>query len=282
MRFESPLVRATLVRRYKRFFADVTLDNGTPAVAHVANTGAMTGLANPGATVWLAPNTSPTAKLPWRWNLTELRHNDAPLYVGINTAWPNRVAEEAIRENRIPQLANYTSLRREVAYHDNSRIDLLLEDTPDTPDSTGAPAQTSTTAARPPCYVEVKNVHLAHGATALFPDAVTTRGSKHLAALTAMVAAGARAVQLFVIQRADVATFAPAWHIDPTYATALVNAHKSGVEIYAWVASVTLTDITLSHPIPIDLTQPPTHKAPSQKPAPVKPARSSKRATPQR
>lgn len=232
MRFAHPLVHGTLIRRYKRFLADIRLDDGQEVTAHLANSGAMLGTSTPGIEVWLSPANSPTRKLAWSWELCRV---DGAL-VGVNTAWPNLVAAEGVTEGKIPELAGYDSLRREVKYGRNSRIDLLLE----APD-------------RPPCYVEVKNVHLKRGDWAEFPDAVTARGAKHLLELRDQVALGARAVMLYLVQREDCIGFRPAADIDPTYAEGLRVAKGDGVEAICYTCSMTLDGITIKERLPIDL-----------------------------
>lgn len=235
MRFPAPLVHGTLIRRYKRFLADVRLDDGQEVTAHLANSGAMLGTSTPGIEVWLSPANSPTRKLAWSWELCRV---DGAL-IGVNTAWPNLVAAEAVAQGAIPELAGYATIRREVKYGKNSRIDLLLE----APD-------------RPMCYVEVKNVHLKRGPYAEFPDAVTVRGSKHLAELRDMVAAGARSVMLYLVQREDCVGFRPAADIDPTYAEGLRAAMGDGVEAICYTCAMTLEGITIKERLPIELGSP--------------------------
>ena len=189
MRFPSPLTEGRLVRRYKRFLADIELPGGETVTAHVANPGAMTGLAEPGMRVFLSRSDSKTRKLAWSWELVEA---DGTL-VGINTAHPNGIVADAIASGDIPELAGYDLLRREVKYGVNSRIDILLIG-----------------AGRPDAYVEVKNVHLSRQkGLAEFPDSVTARGTKHLGELASMVAAGHRAAMLYLVHRGDCTRLQP-------------------------------------------------------------------------
>lgn len=235
MRFPHPLVHGTLIRRYKRFLADVRLDDGSEVTAHVANSGAMLGTSAPGMEVWLSPANSPTRKLAWSWELCRVDN----ALIGVNTAWPNLIAAEAVAAGQIAELAGYDTIRREVKYGQNSRIDLLLE----------APG-------RPTCYVEVKNVHLKRGAWAEFPDAVTVRGAKHLRELRDMVAGGARAVMLYLVQREDCTGFRPAADIDPTYAEGLRAAMGDGVEAICYTCAMTLEGITIKGRLPIQADSP--------------------------
>lgn len=231
MQFHASLERGRLDRRYKRFLADVTLADGRVVTAHCANPGAMLGLAEPGMAVGLLPARNPKAKLSHSW---ELVHADGD-WVGINTGQPNRLVEEALGADAIPELAGYPPPRREVKYGEASRIDLLLEK-----DSA------------PPCYVEIKNVDLMREpGLAEFPDSVTARGAKHLAELGRMAEAGARAVMLFVVQRNDCARFGLASDIDPAYADALASAEKAGVEILCYSCRVTETEITINRRMPL-------------------------------
>lgn len=237
MLFPVPLVRGTLVRRYKRFLSDVILNGGEAITAHVANPGSMIGLAEPGSEVWLSPNTNPKAKLAWRWELIRVGGH----LVGVNTAHPNRLAEEAVATGAIAELAGYTICRREVRYGVNSRIDLLLEDS-----------------VRPPCYVEIKCVNLRRGlagreTAAEFPDAVTKRGAKHLVELGEMIAGGARAVMLYLVQRGDCDHFRIAGDIDPAYAAALAVAQARGVETLCYACDMRLDGIGLAGAMPLKL-----------------------------
>lgn len=241
MRFGSKLVPATLIRRYKRFLADVQLADGSLITAHVANPGAMTGLQAEGARVWLSKSPSLARKLPYSWELIEVDFGGGGELTGVNTLHPNPVVAEALAAGTIPELTGYATIRREVKYGrvingKGSRIDFLLEDP-----------------ARPPCYVEVKNVHLMRRAgIAEFPDSVTARGAKHLDELAGMAAAGARAVMLFVIQIGSARSFALARDIDPAYARAFDKARKSGVEALAWTCRLTCDEIRLDRSVPIE------------------------------
>lgn len=232
MRFQTPLVPGRLRRRWMRFLSEVELDSGEVVRAHCPNPGAMTGLKEPGLRVWLEPNDDPRKKLDWGWRLAEL----PGAWVGIDTAVPNRVAGEALRAGAIPELAAYGTVRPEVRYGTRSRIDYLLTE-PELPDA----------------YVEVKNVHLRRtGDWAEFPDSVTDRGRKHLAELTAVAAAGQRAVMLYLVQRDDCARFRLAGDIDPAYARAFDEARQAGVEMLCYACAISPAEVTLSHALPVD------------------------------
>lgn len=230
MKFPDPLIPGRLLKRYKRFLADVELEDGSVVTAHCANPGSMMGLVDPGNPVWLSPARNPERKLRYTWEIVAADGNP----VGINTALPNGLAEEAIAAGRIAELAGYPNLKREVKYGKNSRIDLLLSGD-----------------GRPDCYVEVKNVTLRRGDLAEFPDAVTARGAKHLAELSRVVEAGGRAVMLYIAQRDDCASFAVAGDIDPTYQAAFHDALTSGVEAICYACKVTPESIELHHPLPL-------------------------------
>ena len=233
MHFPDPLIRGRLLRRYKRFLSDVELDDGTVVTAHCANPGSMLGLKEPGSEVWLSPSRNPDRKLKFSWEL--IRVGDG--LVGINTAHPNRLVEEAVAGARVAELAGYESFRREVKYGKNSRIDLLLEDP-----------------AKPPCYVEVKNVHLMReDGLAEFPDAVTKRGAKHLVELGDMVEEGHRAVMFYLVQREDCDRFAIAGDIDPDYKAELARAVGRGVEAICYACRLTTEGIEVATPIALDL-----------------------------
>jgi len=235
MRFASPLMPATLIRRYKRFLADVALPGGEEMTVHVANPGAMTGLAAPGATVWLSRSDKPGRKLPYSWELVEVDLGSGPELVGVNTAHPNPLVGAAIAAGAIPELAGYPALRREVKYGRNSRVDFLLE-----------------ADGKPPCYVEVKNVHLMRRrGLAEFPDSVTARGAKHLDELGAVVAAGARAVMLYLIQIGSADRLAFARDIDPRYGAAFDRARSVGVEAIAYRCVISAEGIAVAGPVPV-------------------------------
>jgi sugar fermentation stimulation protein A len=235
MRFAAPLVPATLVKRYKRFLADVVLTSGETVTVHCANPGAMTGLNAPGARVWLSKSENAKRKLAHSWELVEVDLGTGAELVGINTAHPNALGAEAIANDLIPELAGYAMVRREVKYGRNSRVDFLLAG-----------------AGRPPCYVEIKNVHLMRQpGLAEFPDAVTKRGAKHLAELAQMVAAGHRAVMLFLIQIGSARSFKLARDIDPGYGKAFDTARSAGVEAIAYSCGITCEGIEVVEPVPI-------------------------------
>ena len=224
MKFTEPLVQATLLKRYKRFLADMKFPSGEIVTAHVANPGAMTGLKEPGSEVWVSPAQNPARKLRWSWEL--IRIGDS--LVGINTSHPNSIVAEAINNNKIRTLSGYPKLRREVKYGESSRIDILLEK------SSGEK-----------CFVEIKNVHLKRGKSAEFPDSVTTRGAKHLRELSNMVKLGHRAVMVYLVQREDCATFKIAKDIDPSYHDAFVKATNSGVEHLCYSCRLTTKSICI-------------------------------------
>ena len=231
MRFPDPLIRGRLLQRYKRFLADVELDDGSQVTAHCANPGSMLGLKEPGLEVWLSPARNPKRKLKYSWELLDV---DGGL-VGINTGLPNGLVEDAILDGGIAELAGYAALRREVKYGRNSRIDILLSDP-----------------GRPDCYVEVKNVHLMRQpGLAEFPDSVTARGTKHLVELGDMVAAGHRAVMVYLVQRGDCDRFRLARDIDPTYGEALDLARDQGVEAICYACRISTAEIVVDRAVPV-------------------------------
>ena len=235
LKFSGDLVPATLLRRYKRFLADVEFADGTIATVHVANPGAMTGLQTPGARVWLSKAKNAARKLPWSWELIEADFGHGPELVGVNTMHPNPVVAAALAAGIIPELAGYATIRREVKYGAASRVDFLLEQE-----------------GRPPCYVEVKNVHLMRRpGVAEFPDSVTARGARHLDELAAMIAAGNRAMMLFVVQIGSATAFSLARDIDPAYGRAFDKARAAGVEALAWTCRLAHDGIALDRAVPI-------------------------------
>ncbi len=241
MKFPDPLIRGRLIKRYKRFLADIELeggpDHGKIVTAHCANSGSMLSVNEAGAEVWLSPARNPDRKLKYTWEMIRIGRS----LVGINTSLPNGIVAEAIEAGRIPELKGYGSLRREVKYGENSRIDLLLErNGPDDGEK---------------CYVEIKSVtmkrDLGRDQPVEFPDAVTTRGAKHLVELSNMVSLGHRSVMLYLAQRADSPGFAIAADIDPDYANGLAAARKSGVEVLSYGCRLTKRGITLTGPVPL-------------------------------
>lgn len=229
MKFADPLIPGRLVRRYQRFLADVELMDGSIVTAHCANSGSMLGNKEPGSQVLLSISPNRNRKLPYTWELIDVGGH----WVGINTSLPNRLARDGIEGGIVSELQGYATIRGEVPYGTNSRIDLLLEGT----------------AGR--CYVEVKNVTLVEGRRALFPDSVTERGQKHLRELLQVVAEGHRGVIFFVVQRGDADSVSPADAIDPVYGRLLREVVAGGVQALAYQAAVTPTEIRLVRPLPI-------------------------------
>lgn len=231
------LVEATLVRRYKRFLADVELGDGTVAVVHCPNPGSMIGVCTAGSPVMLRPAANASRKLPFSWVLTGVGSQ----LVNVDTMLANKVVFDALTTGQLPPFLQYDLVHKEKTFGD-SRFDFLLEDSKGT---------------HPSCYVEVKSTTLADADVAMFPDAVTTRGRKHLLGLTEAVARGHRAVQFFSIARSDVAEFRPARHIDPAYTLALCEAHAAGVEVMAFTTEIVFLNgratFTLGKSVPVVL-----------------------------
>jgi sugar fermentation stimulation protein A len=230
VRFQGTTYRAKLVRRYKRFLADVQDEAGKLVTVHCANPGSMLGCDTPDSEVLISESPNLKRKLRYTWELVRVGRS----WVGINTMMSNRVVEEAVRAGRVQELRGFRILRREVPYGRNSRVDMRLED----------PGV---------CYVEVKNVTLARGKVAQFPDAVTARGSKHLSELRQVVRCGQRAVMFFLINRGDCTNMAPARDIDPHYADELGQAVEQGVEVLAYRARVGVRGIRVAERIPFTL-----------------------------
>lgn len=232
MEFPTPLVPARLIRRYKRFLADVLLeDDGREVTAHCPNPGAMLGLADPGMRVWLEPNDDPKKKLKFGWRLVELEGDHL---AGIDTAVPNRVVREALLARAVPEIGQYADVRAEVPYGEKSRVDFLL------------------TGEGPDIYVEVKNVHLRRtDDLAEFPDCVTARGARHLDELSGMVAQGHRAVMLYLVQRTDCARFALARDLDPAYGQAFDRARDAGVEVVCVDTVISTRGVSLGKAIDV-------------------------------
>jgi sugar fermentation stimulation protein A len=234
MRFQTPLIPARLIRRYKRFLADCRLEDGREITAHCANPGSMMGLAEPGSLVWLEPNDDPRKKLKFGWRLVDHENGH---YTGVDTAVPNRMLRTALEAGEVAGLEGYETVRPEVKYGEASRIDFLLQG-----------------ADRPDTYVEVKSVtQCRQPGLAEFPDSKTARGAKHLAELSAMVAQGHRAVMLYLIQRTDCEVFTLASDIDPTYAAAYAEAREAGVETLCFDCRITPVSVTFGDPKRVEI-----------------------------
>jgi len=225
MKFSNKLIKAKFVKRYKRFFSDHILENGQLVTAHCPNTGAMTGVAKEGITSWLSQNDDPKRKLKWTWELTQENNT----IVGVNTHNPNKIIQEAINNKEIKELLDYNTLKREVKYGVNSKIDIFLQDDNKTD-----------------CYVEIKNVHLSRKKNlAEFPDGITSRGTKHLKELNNVAQTGGRAVMLYLIQRNDCNSFKIAEDIDPEYGKAFIEAKNAGVEVICIDTILSTTEINI-------------------------------------
>lgn len=227
MLFDTPLVHGRLIRRYKRFLADIVLDTGETVTAHCTNSGSMLSCIEEGAEVYCTPVHDPARKTKFTWEMIRINGS----WVGVNTGVPNRLAHEFVLGGTVPELGRYAEAKREVTFAD-SRFDVYAE------------------RAGEKCFIEVKNVTLKVGEYARFPDAVSVRGAKHLRTLTEARRAGYRAVMLYVVQRTDVAVFAPAAHIDPVYAREMCAAHAAGVEIVPVQVTVSPERITYLRTLP--------------------------------
>ena len=235
MRYHPPLIPATLIRRYKRFLADVTLESGDEITVHTPNTGSMMGCSDPGSRIWLRDSNNLKRKYRYSWVMSQ---NSEGILIGVDTMLPNKLVSEAIQNGTVAELQGYTEITREVPYgKESSRIDLLLT----------APDKTD-------CFVEIKNVTAStEKGVAMFPDAVTTRGAKHLRELMEVVKEGGRGVIFFCIQRTDARSFRPANEIDPEYSDTLKRAIKSGVEALAYRAEITPEEVELKYPVPLQI-----------------------------
>ena len=231
MRFKSPLIRGTLVQRYKRFLADIRLADGEVVTAHCTNTGSMMGCKEPGSAVYISRSENLNRKLLYTWELIKADNT----WIGINTLHPNKLVPEAVEAGVIEELRGYETIRREVKVSAHTRLDLCL---------TGSNGN---------CFVEIKNVTLAVNGTAAFPDAVSERGTKHLRELMRLKRQGHRAALVFVIQRGDCDRFRPADEIDKEYGRWLRRAIKAGVEALPYRAKVTAKEIVLTGRIAIKL-----------------------------
>jgi sugar fermentation stimulation protein A len=227
-----PLVAGTLLRRYKRFLADVKLEDGRTVTAHCPNTGSMRSCSEPGRQVYLSVHDNPKRKYPYTWELIQMPDS----LVGVNTLTPNRLVKRAVAHEAVAELAGFERVRSEVRFGDHSRVDLLL---------TGPGNRR--------CFVEIKNCTLVVDGTALFPDAVTARGLKHLQELARQVDAQTRSVIFFFIQRMDAEEFRPADAIDPAYGEGLRQALGAGVEILAYDVDIDLAGIHLRRALPCRL-----------------------------
>jgi len=238
MKITQPCIEGRLIKRYKRFLADIELVDGRIITAHTPNTGSMKGCSDPGSRVWVYDTQNPSRKYIYSWDLVE---DSEGHLVGIHTGRPNYLVREAIETGVISGLQGYKDIKLEAKYFDKgTRFDLLL---------TGHETEKD-------CFVEVKNVTAKRSShVAIFPDAVSTRGQKHLAMLEDAVTRGYRAAMVYCIQRDDVTSFSPAFEIDPVYANALIHANKNGVEIYAYKSEISPEEIYLNKPIELNLAE---------------------------
>lgn len=227
-----PLIKGILIRRYKRFLADIELETGKTVTAHCPNSGSMKGCAIPGSPVWLSESDNPKRKYKYTWELIKVPET----LIGINTLVPNKLVKQAIENNLIDELSGYTRVKAEVKTSSHTRLDLLLEDEENQK-----------------CYVEIKNCTLVEGGMAMFPDAVTTRGQKHLDELEHLVSQGHRGVIFYLIQRMDAKAFKPAEMIDKVYAETLKKVVKNGVEIITRDTRITTEVIRVGQALPVHL-----------------------------
>lgn len=232
MRFLPPLEPAFLIKRYKRFLADVRLLTGETITIHCPNSGSMKGIQVPGTQIWIRRSPNPNRKFAYTWELSQ----ENGILVGVNTHLPNLLVSEAFTHKELDLFKAYSSFKREVSVGKNSRIDFLL-----------FPEE------GPLCYVEVKNVHLNLDGQAAFPDSVTTRGTKHLLELMTLKAQGFRTIMLYIVQRMDLPRFTVAENIDPVYAVTLKKALNFGVEAFCYRCNVSVDGVSLDSSLPINL-----------------------------
>jgi sugar fermentation stimulation protein A len=230
--FWPKLLQGTLIKRYKRFLADVRLDDGTVVTAHCANSGRMTACNEPGNPVFLSFHDNPKRKLKYTWEMIEM----AESLVGVNTIWPNKLVAQAIINDTITELLGYPYLYNEVKVGEHSRLDIKLTDNKNRN-----------------CYIEVKNCTMIHDGIASFPDAVTVRGKKHLVELQNLKAQGERCVMFFLVQRMDARLFTPAESIDPEYAAELRKARDKGVEILVYDVMLDEKRIGIRNKLPFEI-----------------------------
>ena len=233
MKFSKPQHKAKLVKRYKRFLADVLLEDGTEMTVHCANSGAMTACNESGRPVIISDSQNPKRKLQYTWEMIQMGRT----WVGVNTATPNQAVADFIQAGQIPELLGYESLKREVKYgrEGKSRIDILL------------------TRGDEACYVEIKNATMRVDDHAAFPDAVTSRGQKHIEELEYIARNGQRAVLFFFVGRNDCERFRPADEIDRTYGQLLRRALNNGVEVLAYQMKFTPKQVQVIRKLPVDL-----------------------------
>ncbi|MCG8338223.1 MAG: DNA/RNA nuclease SfsA [Proteobacteria bacterium] len=226
------LYKGTLVKRYKRFLADIVLNSGETITAHCANSGSMKDCSESGRPVFVSYHDDPKRKLKYSWQIIEMPTS----LVGVNTSWPNKLVAQAIISGAVDELTGYHSLAQEVKVGDRSRLDIYLTDNK-----------------KKQCYIEVKNCTMARDGVAAFPDAVTTRGRKHLVELQNLVDSNTRCVMFYLIQRTDAELFRPADEIDPEYGEELRKAHENGIEILVYDVTIDETKIGVNRKIPFQL-----------------------------
>ncbi|SLM28142.1 Sugar fermentation stimulation protein homolog [Desulfamplus magnetovallimortis] len=246
-----PLITGTLIKRYKRFLADIRLNDGSIVTAHCPNSGSMRECCEPGRKAWLSISDNPKRKLKYTWELLEMPES----LVGINTIVPNKIVKDSIAHGLVPELSGYTAFKPEIKTSEHTRLDILLTNM-DSDNNFLKNKEKHNNGnvniyLQPDCYVEVKNCTLVQNRIARFPDAVTTRGQKHLLELKRLVEEGNRGVIFFLVQRMDADYFMPAADIDPEYAKILFDVHKSGVEIIIRSAMVTPELISIGEPVPL-------------------------------